>query len=101
MTLARRQIAKYVSAETGCTDDMAYQAVAALFDAMRDSLLAGDRVEIRGFGTFEVKPTKGKPAARNPRTNEVTPVPPHRLVRFRPGKLIREHMKRGPLDRER
>ncbi len=98
MTLARRQIAKYVSMETGCTDDMAYRAVGALFDAMRETLLDGARVEVRGFGTFEVKPTKGKPAARNPRTNEVTPVPPHRLVRFRPGKLIREHMKKSPLE---
>ena len=94
MTLARRQIAKYVSMHTGCTDDLAYQAVGALFDAMRETLLKGGRVEIRGFGTFEVKPTKGKPAARNPRTNVVTPVPPHRLVRFRPGKLIRDNMKK-------
>jgi|SaaInl4_150m_RNA_FD_contig_51_763348_length_767_multi_2_in_0_out_0_1 nucleoid DNA-binding protein len=95
MTLARRQIAKLVSNQTGCTDDLAYRAVGALFDSMRETLLLGDRVEIRGFGTFEVKPTKGKPAARNPRTNEITPVPPHRLVRFRPGKIIREDMKKA------
>ena len=97
MTLERRSLAKRVSAETGCTDALAYDALGALFDNMRDNLVAGDRVEIRGFGTLEVKDTKGKPGARNPRTNEVTPVPPHRLARFRPGKILRDAMK-TPID---
>ena len=97
MTLERRSLAKLVSAETGCTDALAYDAIGSLFDNMRDTLIDGDRVEIRGFGTLEVKNTKGKPGARNPRTNEITPVPPHRLARFRPGKLLRDAMK-TPLD---
>lgn len=93
MTLERRQLAKRVSADTGCTDQVAYDAVGVLFDAICEALINGDRVEIRGFGTLEVKPTKGKPGARNPRTNEPTPVPPRRLARFRPGKLLREALK--------
>lgn len=97
MTLERRQLARKVSISTGCTDSLAYDAVGAVFDAMREALVNGRRVEIRGFGTLEVKNTKGKPGARNPRTNEVTPVPPHRLARFRPGKLLRDSMKQ-PLD---
>lgn len=94
MTLERRQLAKCISMQTGCSDELAYRAVGALFDAMRETLIARGRVEIRGFGTLEVKPTKGKPGARNPRTNEVIPVPPHYLARFRPGKALRESMKR-------
>jgi nucleoid DNA-binding protein len=93
MTLERRQLAEHVSVATGCTDELAYRAVGALFEKMRDTLIGGGRVEIRGFGTLEVKPTKGKPGARNPRTNEVTPVPPHRLARFRPGKVLRESLR--------
>ena len=94
MTLERRRLAKRVSADTGCAEQVAYEVVCALFDAMRDALIRGERVEIRGFGTIEVKPTKGRPGARNPRTNELTPVPPHRLAKFRPGKLLREQLKR-------
>ncbi len=93
MTLERRQLAKRVSEETGCTAALAYEAIDALFEAMRESLVKGERIEIRGFGTLDVKDTKGKPGARNLRTNEMMPVPPHRLARFRAGKVLREAMK--------
>ncbi|NQU68513.1 MAG: integration host factor subunit beta [Candidatus Marinimicrobia bacterium] len=48
------------------------------------------RIELRNFGVFEVKPTKAKPRARNPRTNKEVYVPPHRKIHFRPGKSIRD-----------
>jgi len=51
------------------------------------------RIEIRGFGVFEVKPTKAKPKARNPRTNEVVYVPPRKKTHFKPGKLIKAALK--------
>ena len=47
------------------------------------------RIELRKFGIFEVKPTKAKPRARNPRTNEEVFVPPRRKIHFKPGKNIR------------
>jgi integration host factor subunit beta len=52
------------------------------------------RIEIRGFGVFEVKPTKAKPKARNPRTNEVVFVPPRKKTHFKPGKLIKNSLKK-------
>ncbi len=48
------------------------------------------RIELRKFGIFEVKPTKAKPRARNPRTNEEVFVPPRRKIHFKPGKNIRK-----------
>ena len=48
------------------------------------------RIELRNFGVFEVKPTKAKPHARNPRTNEEIYVPPRRKIHFKAGKVIRE-----------
>lgn len=51
------------------------------------------RIEIRGFGVFEVKQTKAKPKARNPRTNEVVYVPPRKKTHFKPGKLIKTALK--------
>ena len=47
------------------------------------------RIELRNFGVFEVKPTKAKPRARNPRTNEEVYVPPRRKIHFKPGKNIK------------
>ena len=48
------------------------------------------RIELRKFVIFEVKPTKAKPRARNPRTNEEVYVPPRRKIHFKPGKIIRQ-----------
>ena len=52
------------------------------------------RIEIRNFGVLEVKPTKAKPKARNPRTNEIVYVPAHRKTHFKAGKIIREELRK-------
>tara|TARA_Y100000814_G_scaffold256558_1_gene205324 strand:+ start:264 stop:575 length:312 start_codon:yes stop_codon:yes gene_type:complete len=48
------------------------------------------RIEIRNFGVFDVKPTKAKPRARNPKTNEEVYVPPRRKIQYKPGKNIKK-----------
>ena len=50
------------------------------------------RIELRNFGIFEVKPTRAKPRARNPRTNEEVYGPPRRKIHFKPGKIIRQEL---------
>jgi len=50
------------------------------------------RIELRNFGVFEVKPTKAKPRARNPRTNEEVYVPQRRKIHFKPGKIIKQEL---------
>ena len=50
------------------------------------------RIELRNFGIFEVKPTRAKPKARNPKTNEEVYVPPRRKIHFKPGKIIRQEL---------
>ena len=52
------------------------------------------RIELRNFGIFEVKPTRAKPRARNPKTNEEVYVPPRRKINFKPGKIIRQELQR-------
>ena len=52
------------------------------------------RIELRNFGVFEVKPTRAKPRARNPRTNEEIYVPAHRKIHFRPGKILKNELKK-------
>ncbi len=67
----------------------AMQAVDALFDALRDAMVKGERIEFRGFGVFQVKPRK-RGIGRNPRTGHEVKIPPGRTVRFKPGKDLRD-----------
>ena len=90
MTVTKKELALRVAARTGVKQPAAYKAVESLFDAMRESLIRGDRIEIRGFGVLGVKHTKAKPAARNPRTGEVVYVPARRKSYFKAGLLIKE-----------
>lgn len=91
MTVTKRNLAQRVSELTGVRESHAAEAVDAFFEAMRESLMGEGRIELRGFGVFEVKPTKPKPA-RNPKTGEIVYVPARRKVRFKPGKLLREEL---------
>ena len=58
------------------------------------------RIELRNFGIFEVKPTRAKPKARNPKTNEVVYVPPRRKIHFRPGKIIRQELQQEWVEKD-
>jgi len=55
--------------------DDATKVVSAFFDSIKDALVAGDRVEIRGFGSFKVKDYEGY-TGRNPKTGTVVEVHP-------------------------
>jgi integration host factor subunit beta len=75
-------------------------AVDALFDSIRELLMTANpdlRIEIRDFGVFEVKTTKPKPKARNLKTGEFVFVPARKKMHFKPGKLLKEYLKR-PLE---
>ena len=52
------------------------------------------RLEIRNFGIFEIKPTKAKPKARNPKTNEIIYVPPRRKISFKASKKLSKKLKK-------
>ena len=89
-TITKKDLTRVIAQEVGCGREQALGLISSLFDSMREQLEEGNRIEIRGFGVFAVKHTKPKPAARNPRTGEITPVPARRKVQFKPGKLLRQ-----------
>lgn len=93
-TTTKKELALMVSQETGCKKNLASDMVDTVFEAMRESLMQAQRIEIRGFGVFQVKETRPKPAARNPRTGQVIYVPARRKTHFRPGKLLKEELHR-------
>jgi DNA-binding protein HU-beta len=76
-----------VVTRTGVTKTKAEMAVETVFDAMKKALAQGDRIELRGFGVFNVKPRKTG-IGRNPRTGQEVSIPPGKAVRFKPGKEL-------------
>ncbi len=65
------------------------KAVEAVFEAMKAAMQRGERIELRGFGVFQVKPRK-KGIGRNPRTGREVKIPPGKTIRFKPGKNLRD-----------
>jgi DNA-binding protein HU-beta len=74
-----------VSKAADITKVKAEVAVEAVLEAMKDSMMRGERIELRGFGVFQVKPRK-RGIGRNPRTGKEVRIPPGRTIRFKPGK---------------
>ncbi len=73
---------------TGITKTKAAQAVETVFESMKKALERSNRIELRGFGVFNVKPRKTG-IGRNPRTGDVVNIPPgKKTVRFKPGKQL-------------
>ena len=70
---------------TGISRRMAATAVETVFDAMKRALSSGERIELRGFGIFSVRPRK-LGIGRNPRTGTAVALAPGKAVRFKPGK---------------
>ena len=82
-------IVNEVSKIADITKVKAEVAVDAVFDAMRLSMQRGERIELRGFGSFRLRqrePRKG----RNPKTGDKVDVPPKKVPYFKPGKELKE-----------
>ena len=67
----------------------AITSVETVLDALREALGSGDRIELRGFGVFEVKKRK-RGIGRNPKTGVEVAIPPGNTIRFKPGKELRD-----------
>ncbi|MBV1735734.1 MAG: integration host factor subunit beta [Candidatus Desulforudis sp.] len=75
----------------GLTLKMAEKVVNTFFDLMAQSLAQGDRVEIRGFGSLQVKDYEGYEGL-NPKTGEIIMVKPKKLPVFKVGKELKERV---------
>ena len=87
----KSELVKALADQANISLDEATLVVNTFVDSMKESLLEGGRVEIRGFGSFKVK-EYGSYAGRNPRTGEKVAVGPKRLPFFRAGKELKEYL---------
>lgn len=85
----RSGLIELVSNEAKVTKKKAEEVVDLIFKSMTEAMIAGDRIEIRGFGSFMVK-DYGSYAGRNPRTGETIQVSPKKLPFFKVGKELKE-----------
>jgi len=85
--MIKLDIVNQVADKTGVPKQKAEQVVDSLFNAMKDALAKGKRIELRGFGVFVVKPRK-RGVGRNPRTGKEVPIPAGKTIRFKPGKEL-------------
>ena len=86
--MIKQDIVGHVANKAGITKVKSEAAVDAILHALKDAMRKGERIELRGFGVFLVKPRKTG-IGRNPRTGEEVAIPPGKTVRFKPGKEIR------------
>ncbi len=85
--MIKHDIIRQVVERTGLPRNKAEAAVDIIFDRLKKALAAGERIELRGFGVFNVRPRKTG-IGRNPRTGTEVTITPGRAVRFKPGKEL-------------
>ena len=89
----KSQLIERIAKEEGITIKSAASVVNVVFDSMADSLAKNDRVEIRGFGSFKVKPYNSY-QGRNPKTGQIIQVKEKKLPYFKVGKEMKERVDR-------
>jgi len=68
--------------------------VETIFESIIGALQGGDRIEIRGFGSFRTRQRQGR-IGRNPKTGAKVNVPPKRIPFFKPSKELKDHVNGG------
>jgi integration host factor beta subunit len=84
-------VEKIVEANGILTRKESELVVNIVFDSMCDALKKGEKVEIRGFGSFTVR-ERGAREARNPKSGEIVNIPAKRTPFFKTGKELRERV---------
>jgi integration host factor subunit beta len=89
--MTRSDLVEKLAIEKNINNSVAEKIILEIFKSMADSLISGGRVEIRGFGSFEVRKYEGY-TARNPKTGVKLEVKPKKLPFFKTGKDLKERI---------
>ncbi len=89
--MTKTELISAVAEKAGISKKDADKAVNAMFDAVAEALAGGDKVQIVGFGSFEVK-SRSQRVGRNPRTKEEIVIPASKLPVFKAGKSLKEQV---------
>jgi integration host factor subunit beta len=86
----KQEIIDAVYEKTGINRKDIKEVTDLVFDVIKDTLVEGTIIELRGFGTFEIRIRKGKQKARNPKTGEEISVTSHGIAAFRAGRELKQ-----------
>ena len=87
----KSELIEKMSAKTGLNVFQAEEVVNLIYRKMRETMVQGGRIEIRGFGSFVVKEYQAY-QGRNPKTGDKISVPPKKLPFFKVGKELKERI---------
>jgi nucleoid DNA-binding protein len=88
--ITRAEIIESLYQKTSINRKDIHALIDLLIDDIKNALVNDEVVELRGFGTFEVRTRKGRTRARNPKTGELVSVQDHGVAVFRPGKELKK-----------
>jgi integration host factor subunit beta len=90
--MTKKDIVLKITDMTGIKQVDVKKIVQRTFDVIVESLIRNEKVELRNFGVFKIKDRKAR-FGRNPRTGESVPVPPRKVVVFKPGLEMKQKIK--------
>ena len=85
----KAELVSAVAEKTGMSKKDSEKAVNAAFDSITEALAAGEKVQLVGFGAFEVKERNAR-VGRNPKTKETIEIPASRVASFKVGKALKD-----------
>ncbi len=89
--MTKADLVKKIASETGILRKDTAVIVDALLNSIKDSLINGERIELRGFGTFSMKKRKPR-TGRNPKSGERIPVPERIVPTFKYTRAIKNEV---------
>jgi integration host factor subunit beta len=96
-SMTKAELVEEVSRVSDLTKKHSEVIVDTVFKSIIDALHRGEKIELRGFGSFRLRkrePRKG----RNPKTGDKVDVPPKKVPYFKPGKELKEYFTENPAD---
>ncbi|MCK4519256.1 MAG: integration host factor subunit beta [Candidatus Omnitrophica bacterium] len=90
--MTKKDIVLRIASETKIKQIDVKRVVQKILQCIIENLQEGKKVELRNFGVFKIKQRRGR-TGRNPRTGEVVPVPPKKVVIFKPGLVMKKMIK--------
>lgn len=88
--LTKAEIIDSIQAKLDLNRSDIHRIIDEFFEEVKDGLQEDRVIELRGFGTFEVRTRKGRERARNPKTGDLVSVDTHGVAIFRPGKELKD-----------
>ena len=91
-SINKSELTKEVSAKTDLKQKDAEKVIDALIESIKDNLAKGKKVQIIGFGSFEVR-NRAARKGRNPQTGKTLTIPATKVPAFKPGKALKDAVK--------